>query len=48
MNIYDYKVEMANEEMLKLSDYRGKVMVLVTNSQDRRLERMRKYMNFAH
>lgn len=32
MNIYDYEVEMVNGEKLKLSDYRGKVMVIVNTA----------------
>jgi glutathione peroxidase len=32
MNIYDYEVEMANGEMLKLDDYRGKVIIVVNTA----------------
>ena len=32
MNIYDCEVEMANGEMLKLEDYRGKVIVVVNTA----------------
>lgn len=32
MNIYDYEVEMANGEMFKLADCRGKVMVIVNTA----------------
>lgn len=32
MSIYDYEVEKANGEMLKLSDYKGKVMVIVNTA----------------
>lgn len=32
MNIYDYGVEMANGEMVKLDDYRGKVIIVVNTA----------------
>ncbi len=32
MNIYDYEVEKTNGEKLKLSDYKGKVMVIVNTA----------------
>ena len=32
MNIYDYEVEMANGEMVKLDDYRGKVIIVVNTA----------------
>lgn len=32
MNIYDYEVEMANGDMLKLEDYKGKVMIVVNTA----------------
>lgn len=34
MNIYDYQVEMANGEVLKLADYRGKVIIIVNTATD--------------
>ena len=32
MGIYDYEVEMSNGEMLKLEDYRGKVIIVVNTA----------------
>lgn len=32
MNIYDHEVEMANGEMLKLAEYKGKVMIIVNTA----------------
>lgn len=32
MNIYDYELELPNHETLKLSDYRGKVMLIVNTA----------------
>lgn len=32
MNIYDYKIEMTNGEMLNLADYKGKVMIVVNTA----------------
>lgn len=32
MSIYDYEVEMANGEMLKLADFKGKVMIIVNTA----------------
>ena len=32
MGIYDYEVEMSNGEMLKLQDYRGKVIIVVNTA----------------
>ena len=32
MNIYDYKVEMVNGEMLNLADYKGKVIIVVNTA----------------